>query len=334
MMKNTITRRLVTIPSFFLLTALFVALLPIWLPLSLIAALIFPKASAAPRCLLFITSFLVCEVLGLIAAFYLWLRYGAIWLNPKNEAYIEANYALQFWWANALKDLGVFFFSLKLEVEGEEALQGDGAIILPRHTSIADTVLPLVFCAKDVNRRVRYVIKRELELDPCLDIVGNRIPNYFIDRQSNKMSKELASLGALASSMGPQDGVLIYLEGTRFSEKKRQEVINSLRKRRDEKGLERAERWTEVLPPRSAGTLAILEANPGKDLIMFAHTGFEGSSHFSTLFSGAWVNTTAKLRFWRIPYSEIPETKEGKKEMLFNLWDDMNEAILEMNGDA
>lgn len=334
MMKNTVTRRLITIPAFWLITILMVSLIPLWLPITIIAALIFPAARAAPRCLLFITGFLVCEAIGMIVAFYLWLRYGAFWLNPKSPAYIEANYALQFWWANGLKNLGQLMFSLKFEIEGEEALQGDGAVVLARHTSIGDTVLPIVFYGIPMDKRVRYVIKRELEMDPCLEIVGHRIPNYFVDRSSNKMSKELASLRDLTSTMGKDDGVLIYLEGTRFSPKKRQAVIDSLRKRGDEKALERAERWTEVLPPRPAGTLAILEANPGKDLLMCAHYGFEGSSHFSSLFSGAWVNTTAKIRFWRVPYAEIPLDTDGRKEMIYKLWDDMNNAVLEMKASS
>ena len=40
----------------------------------------------------------------------------------------------------------------------------------------------MVFYAIPHQVRLRYVLKRELLLDPCLDIVGNRLPNCFVAR--------------------------------------------------------------------------------------------------------------------------------------------------------
>jgi len=38
------------------------------------------------------------------------------------------------------------------------------------------------------------VLKRELLADPCLDIVGNRLPNHFLDRHATDSGPELAAL--------------------------------------------------------------------------------------------------------------------------------------------
>ena len=96
--------------------------------------------------------------------------------------FLDANFQLQCWWANALKRAAETLFSLRFTVEGAEALDGPPAIMLPRHASIADTIIPIVFYAIPHRTRLRYVLKRELLLDPCLDIVGNRLPNCFVAR--------------------------------------------------------------------------------------------------------------------------------------------------------
>ena len=41
----------------------------------------------------------------------------------------------------------------------------------------------------------RFVLKRELLLDPCLDVVGARIPNYFLDGGANDCAPEGRDLG-------------------------------------------------------------------------------------------------------------------------------------------
>ena len=330
MMKNRFIRRSIMLLVFYTAVSILWATMPLWLPLSLLIALLVPSARAMPRCLLFITGFLSVECLGMLAALWLWLRHGAFWLNPENPQYQESNYQLQFWWANSLKRIGTLLFALTFEVEGEDALDGDAAIVLPRHSSIGDTVLGLVFYGIPRDKRIRYVLKRELEMDPSLDIVGHRIPNYFVDRSSTKMSDELAALQDLATGLGPDDGVLIYIEGTRFTPGRRANVIESFKKRGDTEAVARAERMTEVLPPRMGGTLAIMDAAPEKDLVFCAHYGFEGSSHFRTLFSGAWVNSTIKIRFWRVPHTDIPADTEGKKALLMAQWEKMNDVVLEM----
>ena len=282
LLKYTWLRRCITVPTYLLLTSLMLASLPIWLPLSWLLGLILSGARSAARCLLFIQTYLLCESIGIIASFLIWLFYLGRHSGP---AYIDANYRLQHWWANTLKRGAEVLFSLSFHVEGEDVLAGPGALMLARHTSIGDTVVPVVFYAMPMNKRLRYVLKKELLFDPCLDIVGNRLPNCFIDRFSDEVSAELSLLQTLVSGMTDQDSVLIYPEGTRFSVKKRQRVLQLLA-HQGSSVLSMAEQWTQLLPPRPSGTLALLEVNPGRDVSMCAHAGFEGSASFQSLFNG------------------------------------------------
>jgi hypothetical protein len=88
------------------------------------------------------------------------------------------------------------------------------------------------------------------------------------------------------------------------------------------------QRWTELLPPRLGGPLALLDANPGRDLLFCAHTGFEGSSHFRNLINGAWTGARIRIRFWRVPHAEIPDGLAARRAFLFAEWDRMQEAVL------
>lgn len=84
-----------------------------------------------------------------------------------------------------------------------------------------------------------------------------------------------------------------------------------------------AQRWTHILPPRYGGILAILQANPQLDLLFCAHIGFEGSADFYSLINGSWVNSTIKVHFWRVPFSDIPTDLEGQRNFVVQSWGQM-----------
>jgi 1-acyl-sn-glycerol-3-phosphate acyltransferase len=85
-------------------------------------------------------------------------------------------------------------------------------IVLMRHASLADSLLPAVLLGTR-GLRLRYVLKRELLWDPCLDVVGQRLPNAFIRRGSGESDAEIDAIRALGRDLGDDEGVLIYPEG-------------------------------------------------------------------------------------------------------------------------
>lgn len=316
-----IRRRLITIPLLFLLTAALTLLSP---PLILVAVLLslLPRLRGALPTLLFILGYLWAETLGVLISFWIWLRYR------DRQAFLRANQRLQFWWANLLYRMAESLFRLTFEVEGENALSGDPVIMLPRHASIADTIIPIVFYAKPLQRRLRYVMKRELLVDPCLDIVGHRLPNVFVDRGGSDTEGARREVAKLVRTVEPGEGILIYPEGTRFSRAKH----DALRQRYADSPdvLAQLDRWTDLLPPRLGGVLALLDANPGLDLLLCAHIGFEGSSHFRNLINGSWMGAAVRLRFWRVPFSQIPTDDAGRRALLFREWDEMHRAVRDL----
>ena len=134
-----------------------------------------------------------------------------------------------------------------------------------------------------------------------------------------------AGVADLVADMAADEGLLLYPEGTRFSEAK----MEALRRRWEDEPerLAQLERWTHVLPPRTGGFLAALAANPGRDLLFCAHTGFEGSSHFRTLINGAWSGARIHIHFWRVPFDDIPTSANDRCRLLFEQWDRMERWV-------
>ena len=168
--------------------------------------------------------------------------------------------------------------------------------------------------------RLRYVFKRELLWDPCLDIVGQRVPNVFVDRFSDDSEGEIRRTRELTRDLGPRDGLLIHPEGTRFSEAKRERILERLHREGDAKLLEYARSLQSVLPPRPGGTLALLEAAPEADVVVCAHTGFEGAASLAQIWQGALVHQTVRVQFRRIPRDAIPTGRDDRLAWLLEEW--------------
>jgi len=286
-------------------------ILIVTLPFTLIAAFL-----ASLLC------FVVCEVAGIVISAVIWLRYAG-----NQQAFISANYRLQYGWSAALMNCARRVFNLSIHVHNSEALRGPAVLMLPRHASIADTVLPMTCYAIPQNTPLRYVLKNELQWDPCLEIVGNRLPNYFVDRLSQNSDQEVAKVVALLKDTPPEEGLLLYPEGTRFSVAKHKQLSAKAAADPESELAQQLARWPKLLPPRLGGCLGLLSANKHHDLLFFAHSGFEGSANFVELMNGSWSHSAVHLEFWRVPYEDIPAGAAEQKEFLFSQWDKMHDTV-------
>jgi 1-acyl-sn-glycerol-3-phosphate acyltransferase len=192
-------------------------------------------------------------------------------------------------------------------------------LVLVRHVSVGDTLIPAYFIARKTGRMLRYVLKHELLWDPCLDIVGQRLPNTFVRRGTGD-ARELEKLDQLSAGMGKNDGVLIFPEGTRFTPDKREKVLSRLASQDAPKLLEAAADMQHVLPPRLGGALRLLEAVPDGDVVFCAHTGFEGISTLGDLWRGSLMDRTIRVRFWRVSRRDIPDDEDGRVAWLLDQW--------------
>jgi len=274
------------------------------------------------RCVLFFLFYFSCEVLGVIASFIIWLASG-VWAGASRERFLDWNFALQRWWANALCRGAQRIFGVRIEIEGADELRDGPVIVFLRHASVADTLLPAVFIANPNGLKLRYVLKYELLLDPCLDIVGNRLPNSFVRRNSGDSYRVLE----LMKDLGPRDGVIVYPEGTRFTERKRKAIIEQLERKGETYLCEKARMLKNVLPPRLGGPLNLLDHNEAADVVFYAHFGFDGVVDLRDFLRGSLVGRVVKVRFWRAAFESIPTTRDARKEWLFENWMRVDEWV-------
>jgi 1-acyl-sn-glycerol-3-phosphate acyltransferase len=297
--------------------------LPLLLALTLSFDALARRRWATTRCLLFIIFYLTCEVVGIVASGAVWLAAAAV----GRERYLHWNFRLECWWASTLFAGAKRIFSTRLAVEGGDGITRGPFILFSRHASIGDTLLPAILVCNPHGIVLRYVLKEELLWDPCLDIVGNRLLNHFVRRGSGNADHEIAALQLLMDDLGPNDGVLIYPEGTRFSEAKRQRILRRLAQSGNESEKRRAESLQHVLPPRLGGPLGLLERNRGADAVFCAHVGFEGAGSFRDLISGTLIDQLIQVSFRRIPFEKIPTDRDGRSEWLWKHWKHIDEWI-------
>lgn len=324
-MTGTWGRRAVTIPAVTLAFLATSALLPL---LGAVAALIdlsrwlrrrLPWVSL--RLVAFLWFYLAAQVVGLTALAWVWLRTRF----SGRARLVAATFAVQEAWASALFRAVSTLFGLDFELEGDEQLEPGPYLVFIRHASVIDTLLPTVFVTAKHNVRLRFVLKRELLIDPCLDVAGQRLPNYFVRRTGDDAS-DVRGVAALASGLGPNEGVLIYPEGTRFGLDKHRRALAKLEAEAPEV-FALAKSLTHVLPPRLGGALALLEAAPDVDAVFFAHTGLDGFASVRDIFRHALGRRRVSLKLWRVPRSQIPLARADRVRWLFGEWQKLNDWI-------
>jgi hypothetical protein len=86
------------------------------------------------------------------------------------------------------------------------------------------------------------------------------------------------------------------------------------------KMLEYVSALSSVLPPRTGGTLGLLEAAPQADVVVCTHTGFEGAASLAQIWRGALLHRVIRVQFRRIPRNEIPTEPEAQIAWLREEW--------------
>ena len=299
--------------------------LPLWLALALCGDLLGAlrgrgAALALTRGLVVLTCFTLAEVWGVGMATAHLLR--GPWMS--DEAWTEAHYRLQRRWAGGLVDAAARLYGWRIHQEGEEVLDGRPMLLLMRHTSAGDGLMAVRFVNVAHGYRLRFVLKRELLWDPCLDLVGNRIPNAFVRRDGTDSAAEVARVGALARDLGRGEGVMLFVEGTRYTPERHARALARLEREGPPDLLERARRLRCSLPPRPGGVLGLLEQNPGLDIVICGHVGLESVRRLPDFLRGALVGTELHLRFWRYPAAELPGDPEARVRWLYDRWAELD----------
>lgn len=312
-------RRTMTISAYFFMWVLLTLLAPAWIPVAFVIGIFRRSSFIVLRLLALFWVYFTVELMGLIAA-------GTIYLmTPGNLGRRrELFFHLSCWWGSMLFAAIRHSLSITASIEGEEQILPAPVLVFIRHASIIDTILPVTFISKPNGLQLRYVFKRELLVDPCVDVAGHVWPNYFVDR-GGSTAEEIRGIRQLAEDLDAQ-GVLLYPEGTRFTERKKKIALDRLGKHHPEL-MPIAESYTHCLPPKPGGALALLEAAPDADVLFVAHRGLEGFAEIADLFGGTVVGKAVEIRIWRVPTKEIPEGSDARRRWLFDSWKRIDDFV-------
>jgi 1-acyl-sn-glycerol-3-phosphate acyltransferase len=321
---QTWRRRAISLPAMYLATALYLTLLPLLLLHAVLSDAVHRRPWLLCRFHLSICSTFVWHCIGVTSLFVWWL--GALIVRPRD--FRNWNRALEAWWAYKVVGIAERFYGMKVVIEDDHVVSPGPVILLSRHASILDTILPLRVFGRGHKMIMRIVMKRELAWDPCVDVMAHRMPRTFVRRGSNAPERELEAIRAVLDGMDHRDAVVIFPEGTRFSPEKQAEVLAKLHARHPEAAA-RAERLRNVLPPRPAGTLAVIDARPDMDVVFCAHTGLEGANKLEDFVNGSLLGRTLRVKYWRVAASDIPRDRDHQIAWLHSWWERIDQWVEE-----
>lgn len=245
---------------------------PLWVPIMFFSDLIRRKwRFPLLRFTMFGLLWAWLETLGVLSA-------AALWISGQSQNR-NLNYALQKLWTRGVVGALSLTVGLRIDVEGADQLSDGPFIALCRHASLADSVMSAWVFATQSGLRPRYVLKKELQLDPCLDIVGHRLPNYFLNRASSDVATELQGIEKMAEGLGVRDVAVIFPEGTRANDKKRERILNLMQTKSPDRA-RRLENLRFLMAPKTAGVSALLAAVPNAKVVTMWHAGFDGMDTF------------------------------------------------------
>jgi hypothetical protein len=319
-----IPRRILTITVVWTMAALGLALSPV-LVLSAVAIDLATRRRGWPT----------VRLLGLFGAF-LWIEVTSqfrvlwVWVSQPfaRKSWTLRNHEGEHWWLGRLYRAGRRIIGLDLRVEGPDDVGPGPLLVFAQHVSIVDAVVPGIVLAVDRGRYVRYVLTRGLRFDPCMDIVGHRIPNHFVARGVSDNAEELATLRLLAAGMEQDEGAIIFPGGALHTVAQRERAVEKLTERGSPQAAA-ATTFRHVLPPRPGGVQAFFAGAPDAAVLVIGHVGFEPLASLKRLRGVLPLREPIELRIWRHERSEVPTDPEERLAWVYERWAVMDDWIEE-----
>ncbi len=290
------------------------------LPIVLIGSVIYDLATRRTdlptvRLALFGVVYLMHEIVGIVGALILWVR--GTFTEPRDHDRLRKR---QSWLIKSLLTWGRRLLRVELDLPDLSTAPTGQTIVLSRHASMVDAILPAHVFAGRLDRSVHYVIKRELLSSPIFDIYGLALENHFVARGADNTDQEVVALERLAADARPSSALVIFPEGTYATKKNRERVAASLKRRGETAALALAEELSTLLPPKPTGTLAMLRSQPDATVLIVGHVGLEGVAEFAGLRSYLPCREPIIVRWWQHAVSDLPLDDEGRTAWLQDQW--------------
>ncbi len=344
-----LVRRLVLAPMVIVLALGLIVLSPLLFALALLfglAGLLRAGRMRNLRLVSFMVVWLTAEIVALVLLFGLWIVSG-FGGRLHTEAYQRRNYAIVGWFLDALYRGAERTYGLRIEIDEPEQAGLELAaehlaglrrpvIVLSRHAGPGDSFLLVQQLLSVYGRRPRVVMKASLQLDPIVDVMGNRLPNVFVQHRETGEKIFTQLIERLARGLGPDGALVIFPEGANWTPNRWRRGIRRLEAAGDRDLAERAREMPNVLPPRPGGALAGIAARPDADVVFVAHAGLETILSISDVWRRFPVDQVIKARWWRVPFDQVPRTAgyDAQVQWLYDWWERIDTWITENHPDG
>ncbi len=322
---TTLRRRAKTIPAVMALLVISTIFLPVLVVAALVADVVtLNRHLRHVRLLAMVYGAALIETLAIFAC-------GAIWIGTGFGIAMETapvqriHHRLQWWWTGSLLRTAELTCGMRLDVRGLDAIGGQPLIMLGRHISIADAALPATLLGPAHRYRLRHVLKQDLLWGPALDIVGQRLPNHFVDRR-NHTTDDFRAIADLTTGLSEHEGLVIFPEGTFYRPDRWQRRMATI-EQRDIARAERLRPLRHLLPPEPGGTIAALEAAPDADVLVIAHVGFEAFESLGDIYRSVPFREPVVVEMSVIPRFELPTKPADLVVWLDETWLELDEWI-------
>jgi 1-acyl-sn-glycerol-3-phosphate acyltransferase len=312
-------RRAVTITVLGLIDLLLTLLVPVWVPVTIVYDLVRGKFRLpTTRLMLFGLCWAWIETSGVFLLFL-------IWVVGRGKDH-PAHYRMQKWWCGRIIAALRVTVGLRVDVVGAGDIGPGPYVVFCRHASLADSIISCFIVNNTMGFHPRYVLKSDLEMVPCLDLLGHRTPNCFVRRGSSNVQAELEALGSMMHGLAEGDAAVIFPEGSRANPAKRERELSRLAERHPERHA-RLSSLQRLIPPKPAGAQAMLDAAPGADVITVWHEGLDGLDTFPGMLQAlSERKVTAHVVVTVHPRTEVPGG-DGFAEWIDRRWVEMDEAV-------
>jgi 1-acyl-sn-glycerol-3-phosphate acyltransferase len=338
MLPPRLIRRLVLAPLMVVIAVAMIVLFPLLALVAVAFGLVRrsrPGRMRGLRLLWFAVVWLTAETLALFTCLALWVASG-FGGRLRTEPYASRHYAVMRWFLGLMYRAGTATFGVRVEVTEPDLTAAERiarlarpVIVLSRHAGPGDSFLLVHHLLSVYGRRPRVVMKATLQLDPGVDVVGNRLPNVFISRRRSGEGVFAEEIRRLADGLEPDGALVIFPEGGNWTPGRWQRAIARLERKGRLDLAARAEEMPNVLAPRMGGVLAAISACPAADVIFVAHAGLDRLVSVADIWRGLPVDQVVRARWWRVPHDQVPRDAghEIQVQWLYDWWQRIDEWI-------
>lgn len=322
-------RRVLGTPALLVLTTLTLVLLPVVALLQVLSVLGWlvgrPPRFRALRVAAFAVVYAVGECLCLVACAALWMlspvpsrRDPQLW-ERRHVRLLHSLLGSLLGAASAL-----FAFRLRLDSPRGETLDHHRPlIVLGRHAGPGASFVLVHVLLQRYKRIPHIVLKRQLRVDPALDVLLTRIGCAFLAKGDTTQS-----VADLAAGLKERDALLIYPEGSDWTPTRQRLAVLKLRRRGLRDRADAAAARPNVLPPRPGGTFAALTAAPDAQVAVFMHTGHDELLEAGALWRALPLRRELHMVWWNEP-RPAPEDEQACGQWLDSLWGEIDSWVSE-----